>query len=350
MLGDSKQGFASGAAQMAERHEQRFVPLDGLRGVSVVLVLLAHTIAVPLFGGVGVDLFFVLSGYLITGIIATGYDAGRFSFRRFYKRRFVRLFPALIATCVLFLGLVSAFPGFDGAPWKSVAASVLMVSNYTLAAGYGFPTAMGHTWTLASEWQFYIIWPAVYIGAKRRGVDDRRILLGLFAAIAAVWVIRYATTNTMWHWRALDARADGLLYGCVLALALRIVPSWRLPAFVPILAGAAFLWIAFFPIGQQLNASNFLSFWIVAGVVMGSSRLLNRALELDALSYLGRISYGLYLYHFPIAAACFVLGLSPTMNLVVTAATAVPLSVLSWHLLEKPLLARPRRRKPLLPT
>ncbi|WP_279481438.1 acyltransferase [Aureimonas sp. SK2] len=325
--------------------EGRFEPLDGLRGIAVLAVLACHTSNIPEAGRIGVDLFFVLSGFLITDIIARGYDDGptRF-FPGFFKRRFFRLYPALILACLLYAGLATAFPWFDGDAPRSVAASLMMVSNYTQAAGLGFPTGFGHTWSLATEWQFYLLWPVVYFAVRSCGGGTRALLATLAVAVVGVWTSRYATHDTIWNWRSLDARGDGLLYGCMIAVTLRAVPSFKLPATVTWAATAGFACALFVPSTWEHYWSNAISAVLILGVIGGSATTLNDALSLPALTYLGRISYGLYLYHFPLAAIFYVAGFGPLENFVLTAGISVPLSMLSWRFLERPILELTRGR------
>ncbi|MBB3997982.1 acyltransferase family protein [Aureimonas pseudogalii] len=325
--------------------DKRFRPLDGLRGVAVLAVLTYHTAAIPEAGRVGVDLFFVLSGFLITDIIAAGHARGAPFFAHFYQRRIIRLYPALLAACLLLAVITGIFPWLDQTTFISIVASLTMVSNYTQALGYGFPMAFGHTWTLATEWQFYLVWPLVYFGVRSFTQRETSLLAVLGAGVLAVWLVRYETMGSMWSWRSLDARGDGLLYGCILSIALRARPSLQIPKIVLLVAVCGFVAIAFLPVQGELYASNLLAALVVWGVVTSRSTLLNRSLSVEWLVETGRISYGLYLYHFPIAALCFVGGLSPWSNLVVTFAFSVPLAILSWHLMERPLLQmklRPR--------
>lgn len=327
-------------------HTERIEPLDGLRGVAVLAVLAYHTANIPVAGRIGVDLFFVLSGYLITDIIARSYDRAESAFfGRFYLRRFIRLYPALVLACALYGVICLGFPGLDANPVPSIVVSLLMASNYTQAVGLGFPTAMGHTWTLACEWQFYLVWPLVYVAVRRLGGRTRSLLTVLVVAVVAVWFSRYNAADTLWMWRSLDARADGLLYGCMLSLVLGAQPHWRMPGVATLGAAAGLAWIAFRPVPlTELYLSNALSAVLVCGILTGTVPVLNRILSARWLTYAGRVSYGLYLYHFPIAAAFYVAGYGPWSNLLLTSITSVPLAMASWRFVETPLLRRGSQR------
>lgn len=147
--------------------------IDGLRALAVILVLLFHfELGVP-GGFVGVDVFFVISGYLITEVIKNSVAAGRFSFFDFYSRRLLRLHPALIVTISLCLmaGYVLMDPASFSGLASSAAYSLFSASNFYFLFNQGYFDASAktqpllHTWSLAAEWQFYIIWPFIVWGA-----------------------------------------------------------------------------------------------------------------------------------------------------------------------------------------
>lgn len=321
----------------ANRH--RFEPLDGLRGISVLAVIGYHTANLPPAGRIGVDLFFVLSGFLITNIIAKGYELGaKAFFPDFFKRRLVRLYPALVLACILYGALAVAFPWFESDPGKSILVSLLMVSNYTQAAELGFPTAFGHTWSLAVEWQFYLIWPILYFAVRSLGGGGRALLVALGVLVLGVWLSRFWSYGTLWSWRSLDARGDGLLYGCMLSIALASRPTFRLPAIVTWIAAGAFCLALFQASDWEHYWSNAISAVLILGVLGVAAPRLNNALSNPVLTYLGRISYGLYLYHFPLAALFYVAGFGSTGNLLLTTAISIPLAALSWRYVERPIL------------
>ena len=206
----------------------RIPGLDFLRMVAVLLVLADHSGAVLLGtslganGALGVELFFVLSGFLITWMLTGEYTrAGQINFKAFYQRRIVRLMPvfyAYVAVCILMLW-VRERP----IPWDAVIAGMTYVLNY-LQAFTGAPTHfLSHCWSLAVEEQFYFIWPLVLVWLLRRSVKLEHALVGL---ILLVWAHRMhlhlsGLASDAYIYRALDTRADHLLIGCLAAVLMR---------------------------------------------------------------------------------------------------------------------------------
>ena len=174
--------------------------IDGLRAVAILSVLGYHANSDWLPGGfVGVDVFFVISGYLISGIIFRGLQRGTFSFADFYARRVKRIFPALLIVLVLvtIFGWFSLFTDEYQALGKQVAAGAAFVSNVTLwkEAGYFDPAAelkpLLHLWSLGIEEQFYLFWPPLFYFAWRRRINPMiaiiAITIGSFA-LNAYWI------------------------------------------------------------------------------------------------------------------------------------------------------------------
>ena len=200
--------------------------IDGLRGLAVLGVVLFHTGVPELSGGfVGVDIFFVISGYLITKILAAEMDAGTFSVRRFYERRIRRIFPALF--CVSMVSAIAAalllLPADLINFGKSLASAALFVSNvfFWRQAGYfDEPSALKpllHTWSLSVEEQFYIFFPLALALLSRFGQRATRVWLGLFCAISlalSVWAVRNAPSAAFYLG---PMRAWELLLGAIVA-------------------------------------------------------------------------------------------------------------------------------------
>jgi peptidoglycan/LPS O-acetylase OafA/YrhL len=209
--------------------------LDGLRGVAILLVLLAHLdILRDQFGVTGVDIFFVLSGFLITSLLIAEWNQSKdISLKSFYCRRALRLLPALIAmliVCIIYIYLTS--------PWKIVAKNLVYAlralfycTNWALVFHLGERSnhLFGHTWSLSIEEQFYIIWPAILFFLLR--ITKSKTSLLWFVLLAAllsgfVRIVLVMFDETSW-WRyycGLDTRADSLLLGCCAG----IIVSWNL--------------------------------------------------------------------------------------------------------------------------
>jgi peptidoglycan/LPS O-acetylase OafA/YrhL len=271
--------------------------LDGLRAIAATMVLLHHA-HVPGFagGGRGVDVFFVLSGYLITNILVSEARAtGQIDVTAFWLRRARRLVPALIAVILVSGLLVNQFPPEEV---PRMGAAMLFAATYTtnIASCMGFAlTPLSHTWTLALEMQFYLIWPFV-VGFVAK---VRRPAVALFAA----WIAVTATSGAVGQLPTLKAfqwlfSVGPLIFGSALAF----TPPMR-PA-IGWLGATIVLAMTFVPSSLRPQLLNHLPLLDMgAGMLISSlshDYRLSRALGWAPLVWLGAISYGIYLWHFPI--------------------------------------------------
>ena len=277
------------AALRSERTTLNYRPeLDGIRAIAILLVLAQH-INLPsstLAGMVGVNLFFVLSGYLITSLLLREQDAtGRINLRSFYERRVRRLIPALVAVLIA-TGVLMAILGRFGEYIPQAVVSFFYVSDVAKAIGYDLGY-VGHTWSLALEEQFYLLWPALLIFLPRRFLAPVAIA-GIVGAVALQFLL--VPGDIMAHFRP-DVRADAVLWGCLIALAPAAlkVPRW---ATVAALIGVVVLSFTPFPWPHAIAVSSVLSAVVVAGAAT-----LAPALSLRPLVRIGQISYGMYLWH-----------------------------------------------------
>lgn len=329
--------------------------LDGLRTIAVGIVLCAHG-GVPYFrsGGVGVDIFFVLSGFLITTVLLAEWErTGGLSFRNFYARRFLRLAPALLLTCS-FVGLAKIwltghFPGID------IALSLSYTANWALALYNYQLTWLNHCWSLSIEEQFYLLWPLV-IAVLERNVRSKRTKIVLLIAMAATLAVRRALMVGIWSDErinfGLDTRMDTLICGAALAYFIRSWPQGRLPARLSKWNGRFLAPLAFVGLIAVIHTVTWYSPWmgwigyvlvagaavvVVADLVGGSHSLLAGPLATKPMIFIGKISYGLYLLHLPVYY--IVEDLMPEASLPVRLAVKVPVSLaLAWasfHFIEK---------------
>jgi peptidoglycan/LPS O-acetylase OafA/YrhL len=332
--------------------------IEGLRSVAVLLVVGNHLLGWPAGGFVGVDVFFVISGFLITGILLRQVErTGRISFGEFYRRRVLRIVPAAMlvllvttaATWLVFLPVRAA-----AATWDAVF-SALFAANWNLVAqgaqyfaATAVPSAFQHYWSLSVEEQFYVVWPwlilAVAALATRRSF---RSVLVVVVVVGAVVSFAYACMESgsrpSWGYFSTFSRAWEMAVGALVALAPRgwVVALGR--------RGNAVVWM----IGLMLiiasavlltSESQFPGPWALLPVAGAAAILFaSRAgswqapLTNPVARYVGRISYSLYLWHWPVVV--FLITLAPDAGLIETAfafAVMVGLSAATYHLVEQP--------------
>lgn len=321
--------------------------IDGLRAVAIVPVILFHLGAGWLPGGyLGVDVFFVISGFLITSILLREMTAGQFSFKRFWARRVRRIMPALLLVTAATLGAawILVFPPDRPAIGRQAAATLVSVANFyfwRFASDYWGPQAEDspflHAWSLAVEEQFYVFFPVLLSLLVRW--FPRRIVVGLLAILAVslclfIYGVQARPSATFY---LLPTRAWELATGAVLAAVIhgRKGSVVALPG-AAILAGAGLV---------ATVASYFvvpvLSVWAVVPVIgaalviwCGQNGLTKALLSLPALVYVGKISYSLYLWHWPVIVLSRHLGYDVPASVLMAIMTA--LAVASYHLVEEP--------------
>lgn len=279
--------------------------LDGVRAVAVLLVVLSHTAApLPDFGNVGVGLFFGLSGYLITGLLlAEKAERGRVDLRRFYARRAARLVPALVLMLVVcnVLFLLSGRPEV----LRSSVWALVYVANVMTIVQDGYLAGYSHTWSLAIEEHFYLVWPLVVVLLVRRRpvvVIARWALL--VCALALGWRVVLAVglgAGDLLLYHGTLERADALLYGCAAAAAVRA--GWRPPSWLPwpclfVLATLLFL-RGTVVVTVGLALLGVASAGLAVGLDHAPGRL-RAVLGSRPLAEVGLLSYGIYLWHYPL--------------------------------------------------
>lgn len=285
--------------------------LDGLRAVAVVLVFLFHA-KVPGFGAgfFGVDVFFVLSGFLITSLLLEEVAAtGAINFTRFIRRRLVRLVPALVVMVLTFALLAPFFPDVVEAPYIQSILALSYLSDYgsALLVQTG---ELSHTWSLAVEAKFYLIWPVFLLCVLRRvGLAKAWRVILLAAFIATSWRILNAVFVQGWNvsYYRFDTRLSGLSLGAALAAVLWSSHGQRLvqraaglvilPCLALLLLPMAWGDTRLLVIGCTLVE---VGSAVVILAVLGQSGRWVQFMALPLISGLGRLSYGFYLWHYPI--------------------------------------------------
>ena len=340
--------------------------LDGLRGVAIISVILIHS-HIPWFQGgfIGVDIFFVLSGFLITYLLVLEYDrnGGRISLSRFYARRVLRLAPALIVMLAVLWAASVLFmePGPAWGTRRDIVITLLYAANWARAFDVHL-TYLGHAWSLSVEEQFYIIWPLTLLYLLRRRWSRWRsaqVILaaaGVAAMLRIVMALSGAGINRLFN--GLDTRADSLLVGCALGVVLgsdlldermkrrlshvlRYVPYAALGAFL--VFGYTARWKDIHTYYWVLVVVELLTALMILRVFLGEKSWAERILANRALVQVGAISYGIYLWHFPIFATMRFHGMPwPVVLMAGTLATVVIASA-SWFGVERPALRMKRR-------
>ncbi|HEY3721590.1 MAG TPA: acyltransferase family protein [Roseiarcus sp.] len=336
----------------ANRGDRR-VDIDGLRAVAILPVVLYH-LRTPFFHGgfFGVDVFFVISGYLIAQIIRRETLHGEFSILKFYERRIRRIFPALFAMIAIVgvAGYFLMFPREFDTLGKSIAATVLFSSNlYFFYTNDYFQNAaqfqpLLHTWSLAVEEQFYLLFPILMIFMRRRSGPEITASLAAIAALSFAidgWMLRDHVTAAFY---LPIPRAWELLIGAILAV--HGTPAKTSAAMRETAGIVGLLAIAYASV--FLSASAELSYpaavyacggaalLIVAG--SGAGSLASRALANPIFVYIGRISYSLYLWHWPLIVGFKLAFQDPVsgMDRLVLLAASLLLAAVSTEFVEKP--------------
>ncbi|SMX47285.1 acyltransferase family protein [Actibacterium lipolyticum] len=326
--------------------------IDGLRAIAVLVVVFYHY-GVPGFSGgyVGVDVFFVISGYLITSLISDEMRAGRFSFRNFYERRIRRIFPALFP--VIAFSLIASWSVFALDDYRNLGQSAVAVSVFSsnilfwLEDGYFGPAShlkpLLHTWSLAVEEQFYFVVPLLLLALRRAGW----VMLGLSLAslVAAQWML---TRDAAAAFYLMPFRFWELGVGCWIALVA--LPAPRNGIYRAVLAGMGLLAIlsasVFYTPNTVFPGLTALLPCLGTGAIIvagnGAQSAVRRVLSTRPMVGIGKISYSFYLWHWPvfvIAQYWLVDALSP-LQVAVIFALSLLLSALSWRYVEQPFRAR----------
>ncbi|MGE5548252.1 MAG: acyltransferase family protein [Solirubrobacterales bacterium] len=368
MFHGANPGLAKGKTEKGESAALNSLPIayrpdvDGLRAVAIIPVVLFHAFPGLVPGGfVGVDVFFVISGFLISSIILADLGKNRFSFKQFYSRRICRIFPALILVLAFCLvaGWLTLLPDEYRLLGKHVRGGALYISNFILKgeAGY-FQVAADlkpllHLWSLAIEEQFYIVFPFAVVLAFRYRLNVFNILL-LFAISSFAYNVYRITSNPVATFFLPGTRVWELLIGALLAQVGHF--GWtglgtRIKAAVPAVSAdvRAALGLAAIAVAVAVldRDAQFPGWWAAVPalgaallIAAGPSAWVNRRLLAHPLMVsVGLISYPLYLWHWPLLSlARIILGDGVTWPLLAgLVLLSVALAVLTHRLIEHPI-------------
>ena len=343
--------------------------LDGLRAFAVLTVVAYHLDASRIRGGaLGVDIFFVLSGFLITGLLIREWEAhaGSVSFSAFYIRRALRLLPAFYAVLIFSAILAGTIapsrevtPTLSNLPWV-----FFYLGNLRASLGHSELGLLNPTWSLAQEEQFYLVWPVICVlilsRTRRRLMPAiALILVALGEMIYRVALVRHGASLIPRVQYGPDTRSDGLLIGCALAFALSGGGRFaqvcaKLPhksvAAVGVTCGVV---VAALSVVAPMNRPAGVEFAIPIAVVATGALVwslvtapigpLHWLLGTTPAVWLGRRSYGLYLWHFPIILGIPLAGLHHAARLPIHLGLSIGAAALSYRFIEMPFLRRKQR-------
>ncbi|MBK5965986.1 hypothetical protein CCR95_18365 [Thiocystis minor] len=330
--------------------------IDGLRALAVLPVIFFHAGVQSFSGGfVGVDIFFVISGYLITSIIFSELEQGKFSITHFYERRARRILPALfivMLTCLI-AGYFTLMPDEFKNLGQSVVATTLFSNNILLAITSGYWDLASefkpllHTWSLGAEEQYYIIFPVlVLLLWKYKKLRNKIILLFAAALIVSLLLAIYLTsTSPKWAFYILPTRAWEILLGAITAIYLRnntINIKPRASEYLSII-GVFFIGTSIALFDQNYPSPSYFMLLPTIGAILiiifaRKGTLTHLILSQPLIVLLGLISYSLYLWHQPAFAFARIISTDrPSTFLLVSLIPAITLiSYLSWKFIEKP--------------
>ncbi|MGY5345163.1 acyltransferase family protein [Paenibacillus glucanolyticus] len=354
---------------ISDKPHSRYMPgLDGLRALALIGVMGYHWNFGFAGGGfLGVSLFFVLSGYLITDILASQWHhQRRIDLKDFWIRRFRRLLPAMLLMLFILVVWVTLFDRSRLLTLRGeVLGAVTYISNWQFIYQqqsyfelFGPPSPLGHFWSLAVEEQFYLLWPLIMLaGLKlfpRRGQLFSFIAAGAAASALVMALIYQPGEDPSRVYYGTDTRAFGLLIGAGLAI---VWPSWKLSLQVSTavrrrlnLTGAAALLIILFMMWQVDRYDPFLyrggmflfsmAAAVLVAVLAHPAASISRLLSWKPLLWVGVRSYGIYLWHYPVMILTSPASGSGDLNLpqvVLQITASVILAALSWKYVEEPI-------------
>jgi peptidoglycan/LPS O-acetylase OafA/YrhL len=340
--------------------------LDGLRGIAILLVLGLHFIPDLVPGGfLGVDVFFVLSGFLITSLLLQEWSHRHsISLKDFYIRRVLRLGPGLAAYLLSLGAYAFVFLKKEDALdiYLGIALTLSYVSNWVIALKPDFPLGiLAITWSLAVEEQFYLVWPLILSLLLTLKLNRNWIFIALVLGIVSVAVNRAllweagASVRRLYY--ATDTHADGLLMGCLVGCLVSwdLLPKSRWPeVFMKWAALASAFFIVFLVLTtKHANPLLYAGGFSVAALAMAATLLAllmgpvtqaTMILRFRPLVWVGRISYGLYLWHWPVRGLVFGKSAHPSVKQVIAAVVlSLAITSLSFYLIELPFLRWKKR-------
>ncbi|MEO0845707.1 MAG: acyltransferase family protein [Cyanobacteria bacterium J06648_1] len=330
--------------------------LDGLRAVCVLAVIFFHAGFTFLAGGyVGVDVFFVISGYLITSIVHKDLKANKFSFKQFYKKRGARLLPALLITLMV-TGLFG-FIFYDNKSLDNLGREIMYgafgAANILFAQGENYFVTdesyrpLIHLWTLGIEEQFYFVWPILLVLLSALRVKQILAIALILCTASLVISVAAVETNPIAAYFYTHYRAYELLIGAVVALSMigfrgKLELSQRKKEILSLL-GILLIIVPMFLFDESTTFPGLNALYPCIGTALlicwGDNTLIAKGLSLKPLVWIGLISYPLYLYHQPLISYCHFFGFEShkILLLLVITTISIPLAWATYRYIEQPI-------------
>jgi peptidoglycan/LPS O-acetylase OafA/YrhL len=327
------------SAQLIENLNKRKIPcLGAFRGIAALCVLAFHTVDYRFPGPGAVAAFFLLSGFLITWLLLKEKERyGHVSIKRFWLRRSLRIFPAFYTFWIVQMIVY-------GAPLGAALASFFYVYNYWAQSlpppAIGGP--FGHTWSLAVEEQFYLLWPIVF-ARVRKAEKLVPIFIGAALAIQALRIVLTPVLGYAYTYAAFEMRCDALMIGCAAAIYLNAgghVPEWLLKPAVAIAALCAIFLVGLDPDTLRASAQygSAVVTWAALLLMLQAVATRPRWLDNAFMEFLGLISYSVYLYHQLVVQFVQNLGFRYRYALPLEIVATILVASVSYLLIERPAL------------
>lgn len=355
-----EQKYAFAMQSMSKALKGGYFPaLDGVRGWMAIGVLVAH-VNLAWFPGAMIlmELFFVISGFLITAIIWRGIEKhGQLDFKGFWKRRLARLYPVLILVVVIFTCIACIFIDDPWPSLKDALATLLYYSNWTKMYDYVYPTIFGQTWSLAVEEQFYLLWSLIFLAAfkLRMKVLHIALCLLLLALLCMAWKYYLIAQGAPWSrlYYALDTRMDAFVVGGLLALSYPTLQAWfqrPVPHAMLTLSACAYVILLVFGTPKDISyfywqqtAAVLLSAMVVLLLASPRKGLFQWLCSLKPSVLLGERCYSIYLWHWPVIWLILMkCELNKIVLLLVVLPSVLLLSWLSYAYVEQPFMSKRR--------
>jgi peptidoglycan/LPS O-acetylase OafA/YrhL len=330
--------------------------LNSLRGLAVLLVFMFHA-GVPGFTGafIGVDIFFVLSGFLITILLIQEHQQkGTIDFRNFYMRRLLRLFPALFT--LLTVVIIFSYFFFNDPAEKifqlhDALITLFYVSNWTRAFDMERPTILGHCWSLSVEEQFYFLWPLILYFLVRRPALQRSVCIAVLLILSWGWRLWLLGQDVGWNrlYNGFDCRADMLLAGCLLASLWNggYLEFWKnnkkLSQILIVFSTLVLISSPFYVNWKeaalyqyQYSIIAFATVIIILEMISCENGRFARMLMVGPLIWLGQVSYGFYLWHYPVIHFLGeITDVSKTIFVLSAGFITLIFTIISWYGVER---------------